>query len=500
MVAARLRFLSCEEYSMNLKLFGKNTVIYAIGNVGLRAASFFLIPLYTYSLSVSDYGLLATLLITIQIMVIFMGMGMRTSLVRFTREYEDKNQIKELLGTTTFINFAGGLTVTSISILFLLPFFRSVLHTDNVYKYVMLTCCAALSQSLSIHIMSYYRARNEAVKFMVIGISAAVILFLANFILIYVFKLGIIGALSAYITAYTAIFLFVSFDVLLKTGIGISLILMPKLLRFGSPLIFSMSGQFVMGGASIFFLSYFLGLEVVAIYSLGYKLAQVLVIAIILPFQLAFQPFVFTNLNSPDIKEKISRLLTYLVLAITLMSFIILLSLRILLPIIAPPEYSSAYLVILLLLPGMAFIGIYYFGETLLNAVQKTYIIGFTMTIFAIISIILNCMLIPVMNWYGAAIALNVSYILVGFTLLMIGLRKFPVPIEWRRISSVGVLFVSSLIIVFLLYNTNILFYTTLIGFAFIILLFIFSFSFFNEQEKLFLRNATAKFKSTILT
>ena len=85
--------------------------------------------------------------------------------------------------------------------------------------------------------------------------------------------------------------------------------------------------------------------------------------------------------------------------SILVILFSILLGSRILLPLIAPPEYSSAYLVILLLLPGIAFIGIYYFAETLLNEVQKTYVIGLTMTVCAIISVILNYMLIPVMNW-----------------------------------------------------------------------------------------------------
>lgn len=475
---------------MNLKLFGKNTVIYAIGNVGLRAASFLLIPLYAYSLSVSDYGLLAILLITVQVMLIFMNMGMATTLLRFTKEYEDNNQIKYLLGTTTFASFIAGVIVTCISFLFLLPFFRGVLHTEDVHKFIILTCSAALAQSLTAHIMSYYRARNEAVKFMITGISAAVLLFIANFILLYIFNMGITGALIAYTATYIVILLFVSFDVFSKTGIGISVSLMPKLFRFGFPLVFSMSGQFIMGGASIYFLSYFVGLEVVAIYSLGYKLAQILVITIILPFSLAFQPFVFADVHNSDIKEKISRLLTYLVLAITFMSLCILLGSRILLPLIAPPEYSSAYLVILLLLPGMAFIGMQYFGETLLSAVQKTHIIGFTVSICAIFSVILNCTLIPVLGWYGAVIACNVSFILSGSALSFVGIRKFPVPIEWKRICIAGGIIISFFVLVFIVRDINlILFSVVALSAALGSILILSSFRFFYNNEKVAIKN-----------
>ena len=106
---------------------GKNAFFYAIGTAGLRTASFVLIPIYTYSLAMDDYGLLAVLLQTAQIMIIVMSVGSRTALVRFAKEYEDKNQIGILLGTSTFINVAAAAAVT-IATLFLSPLFGDVLQ------------------------------------------------------------------------------------------------------------------------------------------------------------------------------------------------------------------------------------------------------------------------------------------------------------------------------------------------------------------------------------
>lgn len=446
---------------MNLKLFGKNAIVYAIGNIGLRATSFLLIPLYTHALSVSDYGLLAALLITIQIMMIFMNMGMRISFLRFAKEYEDNKQIKVLFGTTTFINIIGGVAVSILAILFFPPFFRSVLHIDNNHVFIILTCSAALVQSLTVHAMSYYRARNEAGKFMMVGISSAVILFILNWMLLYIFNLGIIGVLSAHIVTYFAIFLFLGFNISSKTDIGISVYLMPKLFRFGFPFTFVWLSMVVIGSSSIYFLSYFKGLELTAIYSLGYKLAKVLLITTVSPFQLAFLPFVFTNLDSPEIGKRVSQLLTYIVLITTFMGIFILLGSRILLPLIAPPEYSSAYLVILLLIPGIGFIGLFYFGGALLSAIQKTYVIGFTMVLCSIISLILNVMLIPLINQYGAVIASNVSYIIAGLIVLILGIRAFPIQIEWKRIGIFTALFAFFLLLVLLLNEaSDIIFYS----------------------------------------
>ena len=474
---------------MSLKVLGKNTVIYAIGIIGMRAASFLLIPVYTRTLSVSDYGLLAILLLSIQFMLIFINMGMQTSLLRFAKECEASNRIGDLLGTSSLINVIGGLIVASALFTFLISFFRNVLHTHSVDLYVGMACCAALLQSLSMHIMSYYRARGEVFKYAITGISGAVILSVISLILLCVFKLGIRGALYAYIASYTIILLFVSLDVFSKTGIGISKSLVLKLLQFGLPLIFSMSGELLIGGAGMYLLSYFVGLETVAVYLLGYKLGSLLGMTILLPFSCAFEPYVFTNLYSPNIRQKVSRGLTYLVLAIIFMSFCILWGSRILLPVIAPPEYSSAFLVIVLLLPSEAFRGIYYFSAPLLGAVKKTPIIGITMFLGAILSIILNYTLIPVINFYGAVIALNVSFSLVGSTLLVIGMKKFSVPIEWKRMCVLAGLSVSFFLLFVIMSGVNLILFSLVTLLAILgCIITLFGFGFFYDDEKAAIR------------
>jgi O-antigen/teichoic acid export membrane protein len=301
--------------------------------------------------------------------------------------------------------------------------------------------------------------------------------------------MGTMGALWARMVAYAIILLPISFDIFSKTGIRISLNLIPALARFGFPLVFSMSSELIILGASIYFLSLFSGLEAVAIYSLGQKLATVLAIALILPFQLSFEPYVFANLEAPHINKKMSQLFTYLLLAVTGMSFCILFGSRLLLPYIAPPAYSSAYSVILLLLPGMAFIGVYYFAQTLLTTVRQTHIIGLTMSVCAILSVISNYILIRYLNYYGAIIATNACYILAGSSLLIIGRKKFPIPIEWERICAAAGLLMVFLFLFFMVRNVNLILFSVItLTAALGGVLLLFSFHFFNNDEKLIIK------------
>lgn len=72
--------------SMELRTLGRNAAIYAIGNIGMRAASLILIPMYAHLLTQMDFGLLYTVLFTVRIMLALSNVGTHESLTRFAAE------------------------------------------------------------------------------------------------------------------------------------------------------------------------------------------------------------------------------------------------------------------------------------------------------------------------------------------------------------------------------------------------------------------------------
>lgn len=486
---------------MNIKSFGTTTLIYAFGNIGLRSVSFLTLPMYTHFLSIREYGMLATLLITMQPLVVFMNLGMRIGLMRFMTEFESENKTNTLLGTTTAMNVIGGLIVTAILMAFCLPLFRKILQSGPITDIILLTCAGSFAQSVCIHLSTFYRARNMPFRFLFSSLMAAIFTCTFTYVLTGTWHLGIDGALISITAGYAVVAVLILADLLLETGPGFSYDLVPKLLRFSLPLIISASGHFIIWGTSVYFLSYFASLEVVAIYSLGYKLAQLLSIIVILPFQLSFQPFIFSQFNSIYISRAASRLFTYLLLSLGFVSFILLLGIRILLPYIAPPEYASAFEVVIILLPGVASIGLYYFGETILGAVNKTATLAVFMSVFALASIVANIVLIPLFGWYGAALSSDICYILMGYTLLRAGNREFPIPYEARRIALISVTFLSLFILAFGLNAVNnLFFYTGMVMFLFVSLYLFCAGSFLSSREKTSLKAVFSKVRSVIST
>lgn len=488
--------LTAQSKIFHFKRMGKNTIIYGVGNILSRAAAFLLIPLYTRALSVSDYGLLATLITTIQIMVIFMSTGMRTGFLRFAKEYEDEGRLSILIGSTIFINIAGGIIVSILALTLLPPLFRNILHVQNVFNYLLLVCLAATFQSVSLHMMTYYRAKHEPIKFLIAGVSTSVLLIIATYILIMVFNFGVQGAMIAQIIAYGLIFILITLHVLLKIGLNISMDSVKKLGRFGVPLIFAMSGDLVTFASAIYFLSYFRSLEEVAIYSIANKIAYITNMILILPFQLAYEPFVYGNINSPNIKQVISKILTYLMVSFSLLAFFLVFIFRDLLAAVTTEAYSAAYLLIFLVLPGVAFRGVYYIGESLLNIAKKTYIAGTTVTTFSILSLILNYFLIRQWGTYGLIGVFYFNSIGTSVFILWRGIKEFPIHLEIKRLIVISTFMVVLLILTFYLNQfSNLIFYSLTPLLAIVVMVVFYHLNFFNENEKIFINKILSQIK-----
>jgi O-antigen/teichoic acid export membrane protein len=469
---------------MNYSNFSKNALVYAIGSVGLRFSSFLLIPIYTYSMSVSDYGLLAVLLQTAQIMVMIIGLGSRTALVRFAKEYEDRNELGILIGTTVLINFIGAGIVTIGSTL-LLPLFRSVLHTQDVLGYVLLTCAAATFNCLSVHLMGYYRAGHKGLQVTVASLGAALLLLLLSTVFLKVLGLGIQGALLAQAIIYGLLAAFALIVISGNVKLGISLRLLWNLIRFGLPLILVMAGGLVSQSSAFYLLSYFRGLDQVGIYSLGLKMAQIVEMVLILPWQMAYEPFVYGHIGDSKLFQAISRLLTYIITAFAFIAFGIVFVARDVLPRIAPPAFSGAYIVTFAVIPALAFRAVYYVGESLLFLEKRTDIAGSVVTSLTLLSIALNYFLISRWGMNGAAAVFVFTTISTGAIVMKLGLKMVPIRIDRSRLLVVSMLLFAFLSIVYAFRATpNYVYYTVLPGVGFAAAVLLYASSFLQNDER----------------
>ena len=106
-----------------------NTLIFGISNFGTKLISFFLVPLYTYTLSVSDYGV-ADLVTTITfVLAPILTLDLSDAVIRFALDKDcDHDKILTVgLMATIFAVIAGLLMVPAVSMF------------DSLSQYAVLT-------------------------------------------------------------------------------------------------------------------------------------------------------------------------------------------------------------------------------------------------------------------------------------------------------------------------------------------------------------------------
>ncbi len=419
---------------MRLRALAKDTFVYAVGNTGLRAGAFLLIPLYTHTLAMRDYGLLATLLLTMQILGIFMGLGVRTAFMRFSGEFAQRGQLGRLLGSAYALVLTGGAAVTVVALSLLKPLFAAVLHVAEPGPFVLLTCAGALAQTLWMLTVSYFRAKNRGGVFVALNGAVFLLLALCTAVFLLVLHAGLKGVLTAYMVSYGFMWLVASAAIAKAAGLAVNRGVMRRLVRFGFPLVFSMSGDLAIDSSALYAMSIFSGLDEVAVYSLGFKIAQIAVITLILPFQLAYEPAVYGVVDSLVLRRFIAEALVHLLLVFGVIAMGIVFAFRDLMRVVAPPDYGAAYGVVFLLLPGVASIGVQYIGESLLYLPGKTKLSAGITSGVTLVSIGLNIGLVRLWGMHGAVLVYNLAHVAIGLLLLAVGMRHIPVELDWRRL------------------------------------------------------------------
>ncbi len=415
---------------MRLKVFGQQTMVYAYGLFALRFAGVLLIPLYTRTFSMTDYGLLLTLLVTVEILTIFMGCEIRCAFIRYYKDSESQGSLGRLWGTTTVLSVFGCIIVGALALIFLPPLFEKTQILSEPLPFIIAICFLALCDTIHKQTISYYRANNNAVKYSIFsGLSAFSILFF-TLIILGPLNGGVIGALYARAISYGIFGSYMFFEISKRIKPSFSAAFALKLIRFGLPLVMAASAWFILEASDRYFLAHFTGLDVVGMYGLGYRVASILVFSVVMPFQLAYGPFTFSILDEPDAKDMVARLFFYLILCLLVGGLCLTIGSPILLWILAPPEYGQAYLVVLCILPAAAMIGVFYWGSALIHIAKKTHLIALITGGAALLNVLLNYLLIPHIGWLGAALATDVSIFFAAAGVCLFGMRLFPVPLR----------------------------------------------------------------------
>ena len=177
--------------SKRIRYLAKNTAIFAVGNMGTKLISFFLVPLYTNVLSTDQYGVadFAHTICMVLAPVIVLNIG--ESVMRFALDRDaDYDEIMSI----GIVLFAGSLIVG----LAIIPITRCIETISDYAVYIYLyTVGLAGSQVL----LCYLRGKEQLVEYAIGSIVQTAGIAGFNILFLLVLDQGLHGYFKAYIIA-----------------------------------------------------------------------------------------------------------------------------------------------------------------------------------------------------------------------------------------------------------------------------------------------------------
>lgn len=393
-----------EKESRKKYLF-KNTILFSIGNFGSRIITFFLVPLYTNVLTVSQYGTVDLITVLATVIAPIITLNISEAVMRFLMDKNDNKS--EILNISIIISF-----VAFILSLLLIPVFKFFSVTS---EYSLLLSLYLFSFSISTILMCYIRGMEKLMYYSIISIIQTLIIALLNIVFLMKFKLGISGYILAYSIAYivSSILCIILGKIFrefktLKVNKG----LLVEMTKYSLLLIPNALMWWIMNSLDRVMITSMISIDANGIYAVSYKIPTILMTLTSI-FNQAWMYSAVKEKDSDDKDEYTNNVLKNLSIIIITTAAFLTIILKPLMSVYVGNTFFEAWKYVPPLLLGTVFL-------TMATFLSNEYTVnkdsaGFlkSSTIGAVVNLILNFLLINLFGILGAAVATCVGYLTV---------------------------------------------------------------------------------------
>lgn len=431
--------------------------------------SFLLTPLYTELLPEEEYGAVSVIFAWMVLFNVVLAYGIETAFFRFYTS----GDAKKVQSTATISIFWTSLLFLAAALLG-----RNYLAEAAAIdvRYITYTIWVLVLDALVIIPFSKLRATGKPTFYAVVKIgNVAVNLGLNVFLLLYLPQLAtaypdsVLG--SIYIQGFEIGYIFISnlvaslltFIVLAPHYFRISWHfdkgLWNKMMRYALPVLVAGIAFAINETFDRILLEKLLPQDVakaeVGIYSACYKLA-IFMTLFATAFRLGIEPFFFShakNENAPQTYAIITKY--FVILGSVILLTVIVFSDVLKVLIIRNEGYWEGMQVVPLIIMANFFLGIYHNLSVWYKLSDRTKMGAYISIIGAIITLVLNFVLIPKYSYMGSAIATIAAYGTMMIISYLLGSKYYPIPYDLKRIVAYLVLSIGLSLLCFYHYRAN---------------------------------------------
>lgn len=437
------------------KLAGQ-TAIYGLPSIIGRLLNYLLVPLHTGKFTTSEYGEIIEMYSYVAFLVVLLTYGMETAYFRFESK---KNSNHQTIFSTVLISlFSSTVLFISFATFFANDIATLLKYSDNS-EYVIWFAYIVGLDALSSIPMARLRIENKAIRFasvnmanilVNIGLNVFWIGYCmpahnageSNFILntFYSPEIGIGYVFIANLFATVVKFLLLT-PSLLKVNFTFSKSILKDMFIYGGPLLIASIAIIINETSDKILLKWLLlddlGLynakAQVGIYGGVYKLS-IIISLFIQAFRYAAEPFFFSQEKEKDSKDTYALIMKYFVIICSVIFLTVMLYLDQLKRFVNNEEYWEGLHIVPILLFANIFLGIFYNLSVWYKLNGKTKYGAFIAVIGAIITLVLNVILIPKIGYTGSAWATLACYGTMAVISYVLGQKHYKINYSLKSI------------------------------------------------------------------
>ncbi|MBR1775021.1 MAG: oligosaccharide flippase family protein [Bacteroidales bacterium] len=442
----------------DIKKLAGQTAVYGVPTIVGRFLNYFLVPLYTYNIAASEYGMVSELYAYVAFLMIILTYGMETAFFRYSQEY-DKNKVFNTAMLSLLCSTAMFLLVTFIC----LKPITNALEYQGHPSYIVLFLLILAVDALKAIPYALLRRENKPKRFALIKTMDIFsnILFNLFFIALcpYLYKNTDIAVIKSFFNPNDLVF-YIFLSNLLACVIAMVMLipeyrkfrwnfnfsLLKKMLTYGFPVMIGGLAGMVNETFDRIALKHLVRtpqditdtsqiaswkMAQIGIYGACYKLSIVISL-FIQAFKFAAEPFFFSKMKKADAKQSYSSVMTAFVMFLSLI-FLVVMGYIDLFQYFMGSEYRIGLEVVPILLMANIFLGIYYNLSIWYKVTDKTKWGAIIAIIGAVITLAGNYVLVPLMYYMGAAITTLICYVSIAVICYFVGQRHYPVAYNVKK-------------------------------------------------------------------
>lgn len=423
--------------SAKLRTLVSDTAVYGIFTIIGRFLTFLLTPFYSNFLTQNAIDDIITIFAVLAFINVIYSMGMEAAFFRFYEKDNHKHNKKVF--THAFISIFIISAITSAIIYFTAYYTTDLIlkSSDNLWI-IKFSALIPLIDAMILIPFGLLRMKRKSMKFSSIKFLQIIIAVSLNLYFVMSLNMGAMGVMSAQLIASVCgLFLFIPV-ILNYIDFGLDLKMLKNMIRFGLPTIPANLSAIILQVADRPILNA-LAPDKLATYGINYRLGIPMMLFVTV-FEYAWKPFYLSNFREKNAKELFSRVLTYFT-AVSAAIFIFVtfyIEFIVRMPFIGGkfinPAYWSGMEIIPIILAGYYFNGLYTNFAAGFLIEKKTAYLPVAVIFAAVINLIMNFTLIPIIGYTGAAWATLGAYFASALVLYILSLKIYPIEYEWKRI------------------------------------------------------------------